>query len=378
MRYGDHEKSVLRGGVDCPADTEKAIKYFASDRLKWHKEKGVQAHVIIQSFRGKECSPEEANKIGCELARRLAPGHRAIVYTHSEGDNIHNHIIISAVNQYNGTKLNGHGMLYKARAKSNEITDEHGLSKINIDKNTGLSADKHISFRYTLQEREINKKGKEIPWKDEIRCIIDEAIEYAKNEEDFRKYLAKNDIHISERVRQKDNTKSWTFIHKNKKKVRGSTLGDDYTRDIILEDIKRKELELNNILNILEQGRIIKDREKCREKLIQKIISDTTEVSRAEKIIRQYMRDGVRTYLRCYDKNTKTQVMPKIQKSCAVFSGLGFTGQRLKSMFAEEGQTVTGELKKLGRDSLKLELNWDLLSEFERAEIYYKQSGRGM
>ena len=379
MRYGDHEKSVLRGGVDCPAETENAIKYFALDRIKWRKNKGVQAHIIIQSFKGKECSPQTANEIGQELVRRLAPGHRAIIYTHNEGDNVHNHIVISAVNHLNGTKLNGHAMLYKARAKSNEITDEYGLSKINLDKETGLSADKFISFRYTLQEREIKKKRKAILWKDEIRCIIDKAIEYAKNEEDFKKYLEKNNIQINERKRKKDNVIFWTFMYKNNENrtVRGSKLGDNYKREIILEDIQNKEIELNNIFRVMEEGRIIKDREKYREKLIQKIISDTNDISRTEKIIRTYVRDGVRTYLRCYDKNIKTQVMPKIQKSCAVFGRLGFSPKELKTMFAEEGETIKGELKKLGRDSLNLELNWDLLSDFERADMYYKQqSGR--
>ena len=33
LRYGEHEQSVIRGGVDCPEDTETAIKLFKADRI---------------------------------------------------------------------------------------------------------------------------------------------------------------------------------------------------------------------------------------------------------------------------------------------------------------------------------------------------------
>ena len=64
LRYGEHEKSVIRGGVDCPEDTETAIKLFKADRVMWNKDSGLQAHVIIQSFDGKEATPEQVNKLG--------------------------------------------------------------------------------------------------------------------------------------------------------------------------------------------------------------------------------------------------------------------------------------------------------------------------
>lgn len=239
LRYGEHEKSVVRGSVDCPEDTEQAIKYFASDRAKWHKQKGVQAHIVIMSFKGREVTPEEAVKIAEKFVCKIAPGHRAMIYAHSEseGGNIHCHIVISAVNQHNGSKINSHGFLYKSRKIANELCEESGLSVIKKDEN---EEKKDISVRYTLAEKEMIKKGK-VSWKNEIRNKIEEGLEKMQNTEDFKKFLKNNGISISERLKKKDNTISWTYIHKNGMKVRGRTLGDDYTREFIVKNFKEKD-----------------------------------------------------------------------------------------------------------------------------------------
>ena len=191
LRYGEHEKGVIRGGVDCPEDTETARRLFTADRIMWNKDSGVQAHVIIQSFDGRECSPEEANKIGQELARAVAPGHRAMVYTHqeSQGGNTHNHIVICAVNQENGKKLDDHGFLWRARQQSNELTKERGLSVIH---------ERTAALRYTQAERGLIDKGVQ-PWKDEIREVIDHAKQECRNVEDFKSYLQRHGIEINER-----------------------------------------------------------------------------------------------------------------------------------------------------------------------------------
>ncbi len=61
--------------------------------LKLHelygKTDGNQGHVIIQSFKPGEVTPEQCNQLGLELAEKLAPHHQVAVYTHM----IH-HIII--------------------------------------------------------------------------------------------------------------------------------------------------------------------------------------------------------------------------------------------------------------------------------------------
>lgn len=227
LRYGEHEQSVIRGGVDCPPDTEIACRMFAADRIMWRKDSGLQAHILIQSFEGRECSPEEANQIGQELARRVAPGHRAMVYTHSEseGGNIHNHIVICAVNHENGRKLDGHGLLYKSRNESNEICKTHGLSIIR---------ERKAELRYTMAEQSIIGKGGR-SWKDDIRDVVDEGKRDCRNISEFKAHLQLHGITIYERGSKKtESGKQWTYCtrHEGKEvRVRAARLGDDYTTE---------------------------------------------------------------------------------------------------------------------------------------------------
>ena len=44
LRYGEHEKGVIRGGVDCPEDTETARRLFTADRIMWNKELREQGY----------------------------------------------------------------------------------------------------------------------------------------------------------------------------------------------------------------------------------------------------------------------------------------------------------------------------------------------
>ena len=243
LRYGEHEKGVVRGGVDCPADTEMAIKLFEADRVMWNKDSGLEAHIIIQSFEGRECSAEEANKIGQELAKKVAPGHRAMVYTHqkSEGGNIHNHIVICSVNQNDGRKLDTYGMLWKSRKESNELTNARGLSDI---------TERVAGLRYTQAEKGLVEKG-EFSWKDNIREVIDNAKLECKSETEFKSYLAEHGITINERnSKREESGKSWTYYHPNGGKVRGVKLGEDYTRSVVLQSLQNQE----NKNSVIEKG----------------------------------------------------------------------------------------------------------------------------
>ena len=58
----------------------------------------VIAYHVRQSFRPGEITPEEANRLGVEFARRFTKGNHAfVVCTHIDKSHIHNHIIWSSV-----------------------------------------------------------------------------------------------------------------------------------------------------------------------------------------------------------------------------------------------------------------------------------------
>lgn len=257
LRYGEHEKSVVRGGVDCPEDTETANRLFTADRIMWNKDSGLQAHVFIQSFEGTECSPEEANKIGQQLAKKVAPGHRAMVYTHqeSEGGNIHNHIVVCAVNHENGRKLDGHGLLYKSRNDSNEICKEHGLSVI---------TERKAELRYTLAEQNMIDKGKQ-SWKNDIREAVEAGKAKCRSLDEFQAHLKEHGITIHERGSKKEQGgKSWTYYtqHEGKEvRVRAAKLGEAYSRDSVVRDLSREKVSaLEKVQEMQQAGKSVLDK----------------------------------------------------------------------------------------------------------------------
>jgi len=62
--------------------------------------------VIIQSFKLGEVTPAQCNQLGMELAEKIAPHHQVAVYTHTDTDHIHNHIVINSVDLETGKKFN--------------------------------------------------------------------------------------------------------------------------------------------------------------------------------------------------------------------------------------------------------------------------------
>lgn len=127
-----------------------------------HK-RDVIAYQIRQSFKPGEITPEEANKVGYELAMRFTKGNHAfIVATHIDKAHIHNHIIFNSTTldctrKFRDFRLSG---LAVARL-SDLICLEHNLSVI---------------LRKSYGER---VKRTEYPIKKSIRDEICEAIDAA-------------------------------------------------------------------------------------------------------------------------------------------------------------------------------------------------------
>lgn len=231
LRYGEHEESVTRGAVGCECDTEIAISQFKADRVIWNKDAGVEAHIIIQSFDGTECDAETANKIGQELAKRIAPNHRAMVYTHTESDggNIHNHIVINSVNTENGKKIISSGLLNKSRDLSDELVKEYGLSVIE---------ERSAKLRYTQAERGLTDRGK-TSWKDKIRDAIDESRSKSRTFADVVNHLEK-DYNIKTVDHGEGRKYRLTYVDEEGHKVRGARLGDAYEKGGIEHELEKQ------------------------------------------------------------------------------------------------------------------------------------------
>ena len=92
----------------------------------------IIAYQIRQSFLPGELTPEEANKIGYELAMRFTKGkHAFIVSTHTDRPHIHNHIIFNSTTLDCERKFKNFFLSYLAVQRlSDVLCFEHGLSII--------------------------------------------------------------------------------------------------------------------------------------------------------------------------------------------------------------------------------------------------------
>ena len=120
-------------------------KYKATTGREQKADKDVLCYQIRQSFFPGEITPEEANRIGYELAMRWTKGkHQFIVTTHTDKAHIHNHIY------YNSTSLDfsrkyrdflGSGRAL--RKLSDTICLENGLSIVKHPKLKSQGKYKH-------------------------------------------------------------------------------------------------------------------------------------------------------------------------------------------------------------------------------------------
>ncbi|WRU97880.1 relaxase/mobilization nuclease domain-containing protein (plasmid) [Priestia filamentosa] len=219
------KRAQVREGVNCP--TEYAKAQMKATRELWGKNDGIQAHHVIQSFSPGEVTPEMANQIGQDLVKEIARGYEAVVYTHTDKDHIHNHIVINSVNYEDGKKYHASNeSLYQIREANDRLCKEYGLS---------IVQEKHAPIRYTLAEKSLLEKG-QISWKDEIRQVIDYERQYSKTYEDFKRNLTEQyGIEVKERG------KNITFTHPdNDKKVRGATLGSSYEKETLKHEFTRE------------------------------------------------------------------------------------------------------------------------------------------
>ena len=188
----------------------------------------VLAQHMIQSFdKGDNISAEQAHELGRKWADEILQGkYEYVISTHVDKGHIHNHIIFNATSFYDYHKYET--IPYKTAAllrdKSDALCEEYGLSVIrNPRKSKGRT-------QYEMRQRKAGTS-----WKEEVQQSIDRAIEKTNDFESFRVELKKDGIEILD-------GKRITFhkigvVSKNGRagKCRGDRIGEDYTRERIIE-----------------------------------------------------------------------------------------------------------------------------------------------
>ena len=165
------EKGELVSGYECDPMTADE-EFLLAKRQYLHitgrrQQNDVIAYQIRQSFKPGEITPEEANRLGVEFAKRFTKGNHAfVVCTHIDKSHIHNHIIWSAVNADCDRKFrNFWGSTRAVRRLSDTICIENGLSIVENPKPHGKSYNKWLGDQAKPSHRE------------QLRVMIDRALE---------------------------------------------------------------------------------------------------------------------------------------------------------------------------------------------------------
>lgn len=133
-------------GYQCDSRSADA-EFLFSKRLYEQKtgrvrgKDNVIAYHLRQSFAPGEITPEEANRLGQELAKRFTKGRNAfIVATHIDKQHIHNHIIINSVTLTHDKKFRDIRRSWKALRRLNDtICIENGYSIVELPQYQGKS-----------------------------------------------------------------------------------------------------------------------------------------------------------------------------------------------------------------------------------------------
>lgn len=228
------KKCIAMSGINC--DPSNAEYEFSVVRKAFNKAKDegkdIQAHLIEQSFKGRDIDPFEVNQMGYELAERLnkelGGGFQAVVYTHGNTNNYHNHIVFNAVNLEDGHKYHCYQEKKIVERINDAVVREHGYPVIEKNNERGTSV--------TIKEQKLKDKGQYV-WKDDLRERIDKAFEKTKDSlhfdlETFKAHLTDLGVNIRERFNQKQQITrfSYDFIDQDGKKriTREKNLGVDY------------------------------------------------------------------------------------------------------------------------------------------------------
>jgi hypothetical protein len=185
-----------------------------------HK-KDVLAYHMLQSFNPGEITPEDANRLGHELALRFTKGkHAFIVATHIDKAHIHNHIIFNSTNLDCNRKFVDFWFSALALRRLNDmICIENGYSIIEKPKLSKGHYDTWLGDKKKPSSREV------------LEQLIEKALQQSPHTfEDFIKLLeAENcEFKLSRRSVRLPGTKGF---------LRLSGLSEDYTEAAIRERI---------------------------------------------------------------------------------------------------------------------------------------------
>ena len=206
---------------------ETAAKEFEESKLLYHQLTGrkqppkrdVIMYRVIQSFKPGEVSPEEANRIGYELAMKFTGGqHQFVVATHVDKKHIHTHI------EFNSTNINCDGKFKNVknsylvlRRLNDDLCRAHGLSVIEDPKPSAKKQKEIAAAKYGTSHKE------------QLRQTIDRVIPDCRSYDDFLDRMRAEGHEVKESKLLSFRAPGWDRF------TRSYKLGADYTKEALRE-----------------------------------------------------------------------------------------------------------------------------------------------
>ncbi|MCR4692030.1 MAG: relaxase/mobilization nuclease domain-containing protein [Lachnospiraceae bacterium] len=247
----DGDASILVSGVGCvPSSAALAFqmdhdRYYRESRMakrsapmyvdkktgEIRSKQAIECFHVIQSFpRMDDLDPRLVHKLGVEYANRAFPGHKCLIATHMNTDNLHNHIVVCA---YHGSELRKFHMNKTSRRRIRHINDqishEYGLPIL-------IESDLNRNSTMSYAEWDAGRNGD--LWKDRYRNDIRNVASIAHNWNEFVTIMRQAGYQIDDSRKyvtyrflkpDPDDTRDYRLI-------RDKTLGLDFTREALTRE----------------------------------------------------------------------------------------------------------------------------------------------
>ena len=220
------EKKLFVDGINC--NPKNALNEMIDIKKKFMKTDGVLGWHAYQSFKEGEVSPEEAHKIGIELANEMwGDKFQVVVSTHLNTSHFHNHFLINSVSFVDGKKYNADRTSYaELRKLSNEICMEHGLSYL-VEKKTKSGINYYNYQNKNLKYSNYYRTAKE---------DLDYAISISHSYDEFKQILINMGYEINIRANK--------LSIRNQNYKRNIRIERYYGNDYSIENIKKQIMGL--------------------------------------------------------------------------------------------------------------------------------------
>lgn len=217
----EHEFYVQ--GINC--NPTCARDQFVTVKEQFGKTDGIQAYHGYLSFKNMEVTPEMAQRIGMEFARRVwGDKYQVLVTTHLNTEHLHCHFVVNSISFVDGSRCHDETSWFKFSPIADEICRKYGLSVVQ-------NPERNPDADYMTQK---DLAGMPTRY-NQLRQTIDEIISHCRNLDDFKYQLRQRGY----KYNLNPSRKYWTATPPgSEKSIRLYRLGNEYTNIRITERIR--------------------------------------------------------------------------------------------------------------------------------------------